>query len=1022
MRFLILSILLLSSTLINAQTFEELLDRSDKIMRKNQDSSLLLTNMAIDLVREKDTLKWIRGLRLITETYFHHGKSDLQDLVIRLDSVIVLARQIKNYEIVSDILIDLGYYFRYTNDFERAEEYYNESLSLATLHDLTLSIAEANNALGVINYYKGNHIKSLEYYRAAMMEYIKAQDSVKISKSYNNIAIIYKNQRNYNKAIEYYSNSIAVYERIEDKSPGLLRNRYYNLTRAYWETEQYELAEKCILRMIELDKEDHSSKDVYLVSMTILMENYAHQNRIAEALEVARDVERKADSMNIQDFIPFLHLHKGWVFQDAKMYDSALYYYERIEEPLSDRGDEEDLYELFKNKAEVLLAVSKPEEAIKYGNKGLHIALDVGVKAWIVKLYEILYQGHKMAGDHSNALHNFETFHAYKDSLWNEDKSIELGLKQNEIELIQTEAKNRLLESEALLQTQTIQTQRATILGASVIVILLITIALLFRKQLIQRKKLVGKIESQSESLQELNEAKTRFFVNVSHDLRSPLTLILGALDKITEKDYDILDTESRELLDVGYKNGKRLLYLADEIMDLTRLEEGKIKLDLQYVKIVPYLRLLTKMFSSAADIKSIKMEFSAEVDEETILQLDPHQFEKIIYNLLSNAIKFTPEGGEVNLHLKARKKYIEIFVSDSGSGIPEESLNYIFDRYYQAGSNEFQSQAGVGIGLALVKELVVLHKGTIEVRSSQSGTRFHISIPFKESDWVSKAIIPERSLDVVTRNSLWVDLQEEKKQIQVSSLTNQNEDAKSILIVEDHKELRSYLKSILSSDFRIHLAADGVSALDILQSEQIELIISDLMMPYMDGFELIDHLKNDKELRKIPVVVVSARTDKNEKLKLIAKGAEEVISKPFDKEELMLRIKNILDRDWDSNQKLTRLYGETAQEFEKNIMARLERLILKRIDDPHLSVLDLADEMAASERKVYRMIKKISGLTPYELIKEIRWQYLENHLKNNKVKNATEAAQLIGMNNVSSFSEQYDKRFGHSVREMIDS
>ncbi len=1020
MRSSVLVVLLFTSFISVGQSFDELYERSRKIMRKDRDSTLLLLDQAIDLVKEKDTLLWIKALRWKNETYFHYDNKDPQSLIPRADSIILLARRTNNHKIICAVLIDLGYYFRYNQNYEKAEEYYSESLNLATIHDLSSSQAEANNALGVINYYRGNHIKSLEYYRAAMRQYIREQDSVKISKSYNNIAIIYKIQRDYEKAIEYYKRAIDIYERLDDKSPGILRNRYNNLARAYQKTEEYDLAEKCIRRMIELDKADRSGRDIFLVSMLALVDNYSFQGKVEEALTVARDVEQKADSMDILDMMPFILLRKAWVFQDAAIYDSALFYFAQIEEPILNGRNTEDKYELLKNKAEVLLAVGKAREATAYATKALEIAQGTGIKEWIAHVYEISYAAYKSLEDPANALHQLEQLQLYNDSLWNEDKSIELGLKQNEIELVQVEAKNNLLESETLLQSQVIKTQRATIIGAIAIVSLLIIMAILFRKQLIKRKKLAQKIESQAEKLRELDQAKTRFFANVSHDLRSPLTLILGALDRITEREYNILDAESKELLDVGYKNGKRLLYLADEIMDLTRLEEGKIKLALQYVKIVPYLRLLTKMFSSAADIKSIEMNYSVDIDEETIVQIDPHQFEKIIYNLISNAIKFTPEGGKIGLKLTSHKEFIEIKVSDSGNGIPIESLNYIFDRYYQAGSAEFRSQTGVGIGLALVKELVELHRGRIEVSSSEKGTVFQMYLPFKESNWVSQAIIPERSLDVVTRNSLWIDLQEERKQIQVPSLANRDEHAPSILIVEDHKELRSYLKTLLSTEFRVYLAAEGGSALEILQSQNIELIVTDLMMPYMDGFELIDHLKRDKELRKIPVLVVSARTDKTEKLNLIAKGAIDVIGKPFDKDELLIRIKSILSSEWDSHKKLSTLYGETAETFEKNIMARLERLILSRIDDPHLSVLDLADEMAASERKVYRMIRKISGLTPYELIKEIRWQYLEDYLKNNHVRTATEAAQLIGMNNVSSFSGQYRKRFGHSVKELI--
>ncbi|WP_425392239.1 response regulator [Ekhidna sp.] len=665
--------------------------------------------------------------------------------------------------------------------------------------------------------------------------------------------------------------------------------------------------------------------------------------------------------------------------------------------------------------------------ALYYGLKGYELSNENKFINEVKSISKELTEVYERMNNDSKALYYFKEYVAAKDSLFNEEKNQEIGRLESQFELNKSlyenqlkEKENQLLKEEASVSEQRIKTQNILIAGAIIIVLLLLVFAILLRKQLKERKQLLNKIKGQAAKLKELDQAKTRFFANISHDLRSPLTLILGSLDKITERDYEILDKESRDLLETGIKNGKRLLYLADEIMDLTRLEEGKVQLELQYVKIVPYLRLLTKMFSSAADIKSIELKFTSHAEDETTLQIDPHQFEKIIYNLLSNGIKFTPENGVVDVQLNTDKTHLEIAISDSGPGIPQESLILIFDRYYQS-ADASTSQAGVGIGLALVKELVELHGGTIKAASGKDGSVFTIRFPFKKSDWISKAIVPERSLDVVTRNSLWMDLQEEKERIQVPGIKTAKEDAKAILIVEDHRELRSYLQSILSTEFRVYLSANGSSALDILQAEKIDLIITDLMMPYMDGFELVDHLKKDKELKKIPVVIVSARTDKKEKLDLISKGAEDVISKPFDKEELMLKIQNITQRDWDSNTALSKLYNETAQEFEKNIMHRLESLIIKRIDDPHLSVLDLADEMAASERKVYRMIKKISGLTPYELIKEVRWQYLENYLQHNKVQTATEAAQLIGMNNVSSFASQYEKRFGHSFKQILE-
>lgn len=835
-----------------------------------------------------------------------------------------------------------------------------------------------------------------------------------IASNSNNLGNAYENVGNYDSAISFYSESIRI--KMELGSDMSAASSMSNLGLVYMELENTEKALHNFLDALRIvGEESRRARGIF--------NNLGLAYSKLEKEDTARYFFKKAianlDLEGNESRIASTYNNLAESFQSDEIYDSALYYALKSFELKQQRGENLGLT----YPAIALAKIYNDQGNYTQGKKYAELALN------IAKNYnnpERLAEATWFLGNAERGLSNFEQAAAlyYDYMILHEELTAEriLDAAEDAETKYQSDLKERenlLLKEEAELIQQKIQTRNTVILSIIAIMLLLVAITLLLRKQLRERKRLLIKIEDQSKKLKELDAAKSQFFANISHDLRSPLTLILGSLDKITERDHEVLDNESKEMLDLGIRNGKRLLYLADEIMDLTRLEEGKVTLELQHVKIVPYLRLLTKMFSSAADIKSIALEYKTNCDEETILELDPHQFEKIVYNLLSNAIKFTPEKGSVILSLSCSSTSLEIAVADTGAGIPEESLKLIFDRYYQSKGTP-SSQQGVGIGLALVKELIELHQGQISVDSGSDGTTFTVSFPYKESNWVSQAIIPERSLDVITRNSLWLDLHEEKERIQVPSLINNNEEAKNILIVEDHKELRSYLKSILSDNFKVYQAANGASALDLLQTLNIDLILTDLMMPYMDGFELIDHLKQDKELRKIPVMVVSARTDRKEKLDLISKGAEEVISKPFDKEELIARVQNILSRDWDSEQKLGILFTETAQEFEKNIMQKLEKLIIKRIDDPHLSVLDLADEMAASERKVYRMIKKISGLTPYELIKEMRWQYLENHLKNHKVKTATEAAQLIGMSNVSSFAIQYEKRFNQSFKQVL--
>ena len=835
-----------------------------------------------------------------------------------------------------------------------------------------------------------------------------------ISSNFNNLGNAYKTLGKYDSSIIYYAGSIKI--KLEMGRKESAASTMSNLGLIYMEIENGEKALEYFLTAYEIVGENHPRSRGIFNNLGLA---YSKLNQSEKARYYLKKAIRDMNMDGNQWKFAQTYNNIAESFLDDDIYDSALFYSLKSYELKKHLSQGLQLTYPLITLSKIHRGLGNHKKAHEYASQAVSIALQFDNPERLGESKWFLGQSEEALGNYKRAAELYREYLAISEKLTQDAILVAAEEAEAKFQTELKEKENIILREEAEIRQQHIRFQNTMIVLISIVLLTLLVFSLILRRQLIERKKLVLKIESQSQKLQELDKAKTRFFANISHDLRSPLTLILGALDKINERDYEIMDSDSRELLDLGIKNGKRLLYLADEIMDLTRLEEGKVSLELQYVKIVPYLRLLTKMFSSAADIKSIELRFTAHADEETTLRIDPHQFEKIIYNLLSNAIKFTPENGAVDVILTTEGDAAKIQIADTGPGIPAESLQLIFDRYYQS-TGSTTSQAGVGIGLALVKELVEMHGGTIVVSGNTKGTTFTIDIPFKKNDWVSKAVVPERSLDVITRNSLWMDLQEEKERLQVPGITNTDEDSKAVLIVEDHKELRTYIKSILDKNFRVFLAADGAGALDLLQTEKIHLIITDLMMPYMDGFELVDHLKKDKTLQKIPVVVVSARTDKQEKLDLISKGAEDVINKPFDKDELLIRIESILNRDWNSEQVFSRLYGESAEEYEKNIMHKLEKLIIKRIDDPHLSVLDLADEMAASERKVYRMIKKISGLTPYELIKEVRWQFLENYLSKNKINTATEAAQIIGMNNVSSFASQYKKRFGRSIKDVI--
>ncbi len=585
------------------------------------------------------------------------------------------------------------------------------------------------------------------------------------------------------------------------------------------------------------------------------------------------------------------------------------------------------------------------------------------------------------------------------------------GQNQGDLQLMQQEIEKLAAEKSKLLI--------AFVLVAAILLLVIVILAYLV-KQVKVRTQASRNIQSQrlkslQDRIKEMNEGKARFFANVSHDLRTPLSLIFGSLDILSEDDDSILSQSSLRNLDIALKNCKRLLYLTDEINDLTKLEEGSLGLQKEVVSVSMYMRMLTDIFGEPAKNKGIKLALEEHVADKECIEIDPRQFEKIFYCLITNSIRFTDEGGEILVTTRRDVRKVIIEVSDTGDGIPEESMPYIFDRFYQVKGNPYRSREGLGIGLALVKELVKLHGGEVSVKSALGvGTTFQLV--FYIAEGVGEQFSKEKLFSQIQdRKTLYKDL--DKGQNAGISLPKKEENLKSILLVDDHPEIRYHLRQVLEDTFHVIEAAHGLEAMDILKAKKVDLIISDLMMPWMDGFELLKAINENDEFNKIPILVVSARISEEDQQKVLYQGVNDYLKKPFHKSELIQRINNMLGQKekWEQGESGFALLSaqQNHESFGQDILTKVESLVMDKIADANLSVYDLADAMAASERQVYRLMKEMTGLTPHEYITEIRLKYADFLIRKGKVKNASEAARSIGMKNVTTFNRQYEKKYG---------
>ncbi|MCP4441325.1 MAG: response regulator [Aureispira sp.] len=526
-------------------------------------------------------------------------------------------------------------------------------------------------------------------------------------------------------------------------------------------------------------------------------------------------------------------------------------------------------------------------------------------------------------------------------------------------------------------------------------------------------------IEQQAEDLKVVDRLKSRFFANISHELRTPLTLILGPLSYVLDNPAKLEEVQVIQKLRTMERNGKNLLRLIEEMLDLSKLEANKLELHEEVTFIQIFLTTIYDSFKPQADYQNIHFTFENLIEEDLGMMLDRNKTEKIINNLLSNALKFTPAKGKVILKVLISEGRFLLEVKDTGKGIPEEDLNSIFERFFQAGTKEQRPEGGTGIGLALSHELAELMEGNLSVESKVGlGSTFRLELPINE---VEIALLDE-------------DGEEEDVEVQIeeSFIVPQNANQYTILLVEDNNDMRNYVGSLLLPYYHLLTAANGLEGLKLLEDNttKINLIISDVMMPEMDGFEMLKVIKDNKSWRNIPIMMLTARASEQDKLHALTVGVDDYLTKPFSIAELLVRAKKLIDNyyqrlEWKREEKEEPNKTE-SEKTELNISdadkvwaLELETYIKKDIFKTYNNA-DLAKHFFISQRQFERRLKKVTGLTPAKFVKEIRLQIAREILEKGNASAVKEVAYSSGFKTAKNFSTSYVKRFGKSPSEYL--
>lgn len=527
-------------------------------------------------------------------------------------------------------------------------------------------------------------------------------------------------------------------------------------------------------------------------------------------------------------------------------------------------------------------------------------------------------------------------------------------------------------------------------------------IVLVYLKQYSQAEK------DKADRLKELDEVKTRLYTNITHEFRTPLTVILGMTDQIEERPEKWLKKGLTKIR----QNGHNLLHLVNQMLDLARLEAGAMPINMIHSDVISYLKYLVESFQSMAESHKVHLSFQSDAVEFT-MDYDAEKLKRIVSNLLSNAIKYNRPGGTVDMFINthsAQSKGLEIKIKDTGLGIPSDKLDQIFDRFYRIDDKGYQKAGGSGLGLAITREFVNILHGEIDVKSTfGKGTEFTLNFPV--SHHASSADITQDTWEQDYSTVVEPDTPEEEDHVP------QHHDLPVLLIVEDNNDVTEYLKSLLHKEYSIQMAENGKIGLERAWELIPDIILSDVMMPEMDGISMLSELKKDIRTSHIPVIMLTAKADIASRLEGLETGAEAYLEKPFNKEELFIRLRKLVElrkklRERYSTFPLPQPSEEPYFKREDAFMKKLHSAFNENMGDENFGIDQICDIMAMSRAQIYRKFKALTNRSINDYLISFRLSVAKQLLSESDL-NVTQVAYQVGFKNLSHFSHRFHEEHG---------
>lgn len=956
---------------------------------------------------------------LLTKIGQQYKATHLDSALLYFNQAQKLAGDLKDHVRYAKVLFRKVSAYDQNGQLDSAYQMLEKGLFLARKHHLAASEGLFHSAHARLLEKQGQLDSSMTMWKLAGKFFIEANNNDYLSVVHSNLAVNYQKLGQYDSALVYTQKAIDY--KIETDQEHNAVNDYSNMGILYLCVDEPDMALPFHHKSIAL-LDTAQSMNTYGWILSNL--GYAHKKlgQLDSALyygqkaqKIAQDNHNNFGLFNTAQLIGQIHILNKDYKLAAETFKLGL-------SAAKQTGDQTNISTMHANLGDVYLKIPQTNQALLHLDTAYSMSLQIGSLPNQTWTSNLLSQAWAQNSNFDSAYHYLFEHKTLYDSV----RGIEQSKKLIELERqYQTERQAKVLARQKLELQQKNSTIRNYVFFFLISLLILIGIFQFIRyKQKLISKETANQLEIQvakSRQLEELNDIKSQFFANISHEFRTPLTLITSPILNLQERLINTTDENisvKRSHLEMIQRNAFRLQNLVDQILDLSKIDSGYMTLNLSYGDVMRFVKMLTFSFESLAERKEIN--FNVEFTPDTLMgYMDEDKVEKILVNLLSNAFKYTHNRGSISVKTAVENQHLIFSIQDSGMGMTQEQLSHIFDRFYQVDNNQ-----GAGIGLALVHELTNLYGGNITATSiEKEGSKFTVRLPFQKSDFQKEGVVifddvPSSDSTSPTLSTSHLSVDYDYHEVSESSAT-----APLLLVVEDNDELRAFIAETMSVHFRVIQAENGEVGESIATTEIPDIIISDVMMPRKDGLELCKAIKQNEKTSHIPVILLTAKAGDQPKIQGLETGADDYLTKPFSGQELKIRSLNLVHQ----RRLLKEKFGSpNTVEDDKMRLPAIDQAFLEKVyqtineelDNEHFSVEDLAHKVAFSRSQLHRKLKAIIDLSPTEVIRNHRLDLAFDMLKKGEG-NVSEIAHRVGYSNLSYFTKSFKQKFNKLPSEV---